>query len=227
MHGFLRVPLLIALLVISASAPAQQANGGHAGRERILTFASDILVRADAVLEVTETIRVMARGVEIRHGIYRDVLTRDGRRETSVNVLEVTRDGRRVTWRTEPIPDGVRVWIGDPDSLLTRGVHTYRIRYLSTRGFRRYPSHDGIYWDVTGDGWRLAIDRAQVRIRLPTQARFGVRMVYTLGDVSRAHAARLTVERAGDIGFRTTRRLDPGEGFTVSVDWPKGVLAAD
>ena len=222
MHGFLRVQLLIALFLISASAPAQRTG---TGQERILSYVSDIQVQADAVLDVTETIRVVARGIEIRHGIYRDVSTRDGRRQTSFSVLDVTRDGRRESWRTEPIPNGVRLWIGDPGTLLRPGVHTYIIRYRSTWGFRRYPTHDSLYWDVTGESWPFAIDRAQVRIRLPTPARFGVRMVYTLGDVSRAHAARLTVERLGDIGFQTTRRLGPREGFTVSVDWPKGVLA--
>jgi hypothetical protein len=43
--------------------------------ERILSYRSDIAVRADGVLDVTETIRVNAEGAEIRHGIYRDFPT--------------------------------------------------------------------------------------------------------------------------------------------------------
>ena len=40
--------------------------------ERILDFHSDIVVEADAGMRVTETIRVRAEGLQIRHGIYRD-----------------------------------------------------------------------------------------------------------------------------------------------------------
>ncbi len=40
--------------------------------ERILSFHSDILVRADGWIEVTETIRVRAERNRIRFGIYRD-----------------------------------------------------------------------------------------------------------------------------------------------------------
>ena len=46
------------------------------GDERILSYHSDILVKQDGWIEVTETIRVRAEGVQIRRGIYRDYPTR-------------------------------------------------------------------------------------------------------------------------------------------------------
>jgi hypothetical protein len=55
------------ILALLSAAPARA--------ERILSYDSDIAVRADGVLDVTETIRAQAEGVDIRHGIYRDFPT--------------------------------------------------------------------------------------------------------------------------------------------------------
>ena len=46
-----------------------------AADERILSFHSDIVVRQDGRLQVTETIRVRAEGDRIHRGIYRDFPT--------------------------------------------------------------------------------------------------------------------------------------------------------
>ena len=44
--------------------------------ERILSYDSDIDIRADGSLDVTERITVRAEGQQIRRGIYRDFPTR-------------------------------------------------------------------------------------------------------------------------------------------------------
>ena len=56
--------LLLAMLPLAAFA-----------EERILLFHSDIVVKQDGWIEVTETIRVRAEGDRIRRGIYRDLPT--------------------------------------------------------------------------------------------------------------------------------------------------------
>ena len=58
--------LLACLLLTPAFAAAD---------ERILSFDSNIVVRQDGSIEVTETIRVRAEGKQIRRGIYRDFPT--------------------------------------------------------------------------------------------------------------------------------------------------------
>ena len=55
-----------ALLLIAAGAKAD---------ERILDFHDDVMIAADGVMTVTETIRVRAAGEQIHHGIYRDFPT--------------------------------------------------------------------------------------------------------------------------------------------------------
>lgn len=221
---------LLVLLCLSPAVPAQPPVAPTNGGERILLFASDIQIRPDGSLEVAETIRIAARGERIRHGIYRDFPTRSfsngGPREFRFEVAGVTRDGRPEPWRTEPVENGVRVMIGDGSARLASGTYTYRIRYRTTGRVGSFPDYDELYWNVTGNGWVFAIERAQVRIRLPARVRFGDRAVYTGATGSREADARATAERPGDISFATTRRLEPGEGLTVAVAWPKGVVGA-
>jgi hypothetical protein len=80
----------VLLLAIGAVAVAD---------ERILDWQSDIRVRPDSTLEVTETLRVRAEGQQIRRGLLRDFPTRyvDRRGQrvvTGFEVITVLRDGR-------------------------------------------------------------------------------------------------------------------------------------
>jgi hypothetical protein len=66
--------------------------------ERITNFVSDIVVHPNSSMTVTETIRVVAEGDIIRHGIYRDFPTRyrDEKGNNVVvdfKVVSVARDG--------------------------------------------------------------------------------------------------------------------------------------
>lgn len=217
---------LLVLLTFPLSAPAQPGNA--AGDERILSFTSDIEVRRDASLDVTDTIRIAARGDQFRHGIYRDFPTRNRRAgrivEVGFEVAGVTRDGRPEPWRTESLEGGVRIRIGDAGVSLAPGMHTYRIRYRTTRQIGFLADRDELYWNVTGNGWPFAIDRAEVRVRLPARARFGNRAFYTGATGSTESDARVTAERPGEISIATTRGLGPEEGLTIAVAWPKGIV---
>jgi predicted membrane protein DUF2207 len=228
MANLLRHLALFVLLCMAAPAPAQRARESAAGDERILSFSSDIQVRRDASLDVTETIRIEARGERFRHGLYRAFPTRHRRGdrmvETGFEVASVTRDGRPEPWRTEAVEGGVRVWIGDPNGLLANGPHSYRLRYRTTRQLGFFADYDELYWNVTGNDWPFTIDSAEARVRLPSPARFGSRAVFTGPTGSRAANAATVAERPGDIRFRTTSPLRPGEGFTVAVAWPKRVV---
>jgi hypothetical protein len=228
MANLLRHLALLLLLCMAASAPAQRARESGAGGERILSFSSDIQVRRDSTLDVTETIRIEAQGDRFRHGLYRDFPTRYRRGNGTVavgfTVAGVTRDGRPERWRTEPLRNGIRIVIGNANAVLAPGTHSYSIRYRTTRQLGFFADYDELYWNVTGNGWPFAIDAAEARIRLPSPARFGSRAVFTGPAGSRAANAAVVAERPGDIRFRTTLPLGPGEGFTVALAWPKGVV---
>jgi hypothetical protein len=204
---------------------------GDAAGERILSYVSEIDVAADGTLNVSETITVNALGREIRRGIYRDFPTiyrRDNRRvRVGFEVQSVERDGRPEPYAIESIRDGKRIRIGEADTFIPQGRHTYVIRYATTRQIGFFDGFDELNWNVTGNAWVFPIERAEVRIRLPQAVPWGQRTVYTGPQGERdQHDGEVGSERPGEIAFRTTRGLGPAEGFTVAVAFPKGVVAA-
>jgi uncharacterized membrane protein YgcG len=205
---------------------------GPAVGERIISYRSDVDVGADGTLTVAETIQVNAEGDDIRHGIFRDFPTsyqRAGARRVRVgfNVQSVQMDGQPAHYRTEHITNGTRVKIGDADTDLERGQHTYVIRYTTTRQLGFFDGYDELYWNVTGNFWRFPIDSAEVRIRLPQAVPFGPeRAFYTGAQGDTRHDAAVVSERPGEIVIRTTARLGREEGLTVAVRWQKGIVTA-
>jgi uncharacterized membrane protein YgcG len=197
--------------------------------ERILLFSSDISVQPDASLIVTETIRVRAEGINILHGIFRDYPTRYSTwglgKVVGFEVQDVRRDGAPEPWVLESLFNGNRVRIGSVDVDLPPGEHVYLIRYRTTRQIGFFDDHDELYWNVTGNGWAFPIDRAVVRIALPKPAAWGPHWLYTGAQGSKEQRASVMDSAPGVIRFQTDAALPSYEGFTVSVEWPKDVVA--
>ncbi|MDQ3245394.1 MAG: DUF2207 domain-containing protein [Pseudomonadota bacterium] len=214
--------VIAALLALLLTSPAL-------AEERILSFVSDVQIRPDATLDVTETIAVRAENVRINRGIYRDFPTRyRGRNGSQVRVgftlQDVTRNGALEPAAIEPISNGVRIRIGSPERMLDQGEHRYVIRYRTTRQIGRFGDYDELYWNATGNGWAFPIDLAEVRLRLPKQMPFGQRAFYTGAQDEAGQAAEVVEDQPGEIRFRTTAPLDPHEGLTVAAAFPKGVV---
>ncbi|MEP6784924.1 MAG: DUF2207 domain-containing protein [Sphingomonadales bacterium] len=227
--------LLALLLLMPAVTQAQdQARMAEAvtlsrGEERILDFVSDVTIGRDGMLDVTETIRLVSLNQSINRGIQRDFPTSYNNglgQRTSVGfeVVSVQRDGHDEPWERITISNGVRVRIGQADVLLPIGVHTYVIRYRSSRQIHYGEKSDELYWNATGTGWTFPIDVAEARITLPGAAKFGARAVYTGEQGATDHNAEVVEERPGFIAFRTTAPLGREQGLTVAASFPKGVL---
>ncbi len=200
-------------------------------QEAIRHFDARIGIGADRTLDVTETIRVRAGGDQIRHGIYRDFPTLytswRGRRIAPFNVVAVTRDGVDEPWRIESRENGVRVYIGDPDKDVPVGEHEYVLRYRTDWQLGFFPDHDELYWNVTGNGWHFPILAATAEVTLPAPLPADDLKVdaYTgpAGAQGRQWVSR--IENGGVARFASTNALQPGEGLTIVVSWPKGLVA--
>jgi uncharacterized membrane protein YgcG len=216
--------LAAAWLAIAAPALAQDEDADHF--ERVTEYKSDIVVAADGTLSVHETITVNARGSDIRHGIFRDfpTLYPDGV-HVRFDVSRVTRDGHDEAYAIGGLDNGRRVRIGDANAVLAYGLHTYTIDYTTDRQIAFFPNYDELYWNVTGNGWRLRIDAAEATVHLPAGARILQHAFYTGPQGSKAQNA--VAERIDDstIRFRTTEILGREEGFTIGVGFAKGAVA--
>ena len=214
---------LFALLVCAGAASAQ---------ERILDYHSDIAIAADGSLDVTEHIRVVAEGDRIRHGIYRDFPTdyRDrqhNRYLVGFEVLGATLDDATTDWHSEHRSNGVRVYLGDKDTVIPSGEHIFTLHYRVTRELGFFADHDELFWNVNGTGWDFDIAKASASVRLPVSVPAAQLKAsgYTGTQGSTQQALTATV-RAGGADYATTRALGPGENLSIVLDFPKGVVAA-
>jgi uncharacterized membrane protein YgcG len=210
------------LLLIAASLPA-------VADERITLFSSDVTVNADSSLTVRETIDVNAEGDVIKRGIFRDIPTTysDGqgtRFRVGLEVESVTRDGRDEPYSVLDISNGKRIRIGNPDVFVSVGPHRYVITYRTTRQIAFLKEYDELYWNVTGNDWQFPIDRAIATVHLPDGTRILQSAAYTGPQGAQGTDFRVITEAPGLYEAETTRTLAPGEGFTIAVGFPKGIL---
>ena len=144
----------LAALLVSGAADAE---------ERILSYVSDVAVREDSSLDVTETITVRAENVAINHGIYRDFPTRYRDRlgqkvRVDFDVQSVERDGAPEKYALESVGNGVRIRIGDANVNLPYGEHSYTIRYRTTRQLGFFEGFDEAELFLSGKPLRTLLD---------------------------------------------------------------------
>lgn len=191
---------------------------------RLDAFHADVDVRADGVVDVTETLNVDF--LTERHGIYRYIPTRgkdtDGKAySVTIDAVSVTRDGQ---------PDGIDasrqgdnlVWrIGDPDVTYT-GTHEYVIRYSVDGAIRRFTDFDELYWNVTGEGWDTPLPIVTATVTLPegVQATQGACYTGTYGSTA---SDCVKNDQAGRLLFFAA--ANSGDPMTVAVGFPKGAVA--
>jgi uncharacterized membrane protein YgcG len=199
--------------------------------ERILSFDSQIEVRSNADLMVTETIVVRAEGQQIKHGIYRDFpqLYRGQwglKRRTAFEVLSLTRDGRPEPSHQEKKDNGQRVYFGAAHVDLSPGNYTYQLTYRTDRQVGFFKDFDELYWNVTGNGWEFPIERASAIVRLPPDCPVRSAEAYTGPQGAKGRDYSVTQTTPGRATFVATRALAPKEGMTIVIGFPKGQVTS-
>ncbi|MFO0994131.1 MAG: DUF2207 domain-containing protein [Hyphomicrobiales bacterium] len=210
------------LLLFAANLPA-------VADERITQFSSEVTVNPDSSLTVREIIDVNAEGDVIKRGIFRDIPTtydngHGTRFRVRLDVESVTRDGTDEPYTVLDISNGKRIRIGNPDVLVSLGPHRYVITYKTTRQIAFLDNYDELYWNVTGNDWVFPIDKAIAKVNLPSGTRILQSAAYTGPQGAQGKDFRVIAEGPGLYEAETTRTLSPGEGFTIAVGFPKGIL---
>jgi len=197
--------------------------------ERILSYDSFIKINPAGDMTVTETIKVVCEGNQIKHGIYRDFPTsyKDKYNNTVRVVFEiqtVLKDGKPEPWWTKGIVNGVRVYVGSKNVTLEPGEYTYALTYRTDRQLGFFEKHDELYWNVTGNAWEFPIEKANATVELPPGADVLSTEGYTglYGEKGTNFTAGR--DNSGRAVFSTTRPLEPNEGLTIVAMWPKGFV---
>ncbi len=213
---------VLVLAIVSTHAIAQ---------ERILSDDIQARLLADGRLDVIERIHVRAEGRQIRHGITREIPTRytdpRGKRVViGVEIIELQRDGRTEPWQRISRADRVRVQFGDDHYLAAPSEPVYTLRYRLTRQVAFLASHDQLFWPAIGPDHALPIERASVRVTLPAAVPLD-RMqaeAFTAADGAAGRGYQVALSASGNATWALTRPLPPGQGLTVGLSFPTGLV---
>ncbi|MCW9097653.1 MAG: DUF2207 domain-containing protein, partial [Ignavibacteriaceae bacterium] len=199
--------------------------------ERIISFDSDITLNEDASMMVVENIKVYANRNKIKRGIYRDFPTKynddyGNNINIKFDVLEVLRDGNPESFHTEKLRNGIRVYFGRSDYFLPTGEYTYTIKYQTDRQIGYFDKYDELYWNVTGNGWDFLIEKATATVNLPESvSRDDLKLSgYTGFSGFKGNDYKAEILNSKKIIFRSISMLNPKEGLTIVVQFPKGLV---
>ena len=231
----------------AAAQPPRSANPGErrAGMQldRILSFTSDVTLRANATLQVREEFVAHSAGDGFRYGMVRDLpidsearwdqrLVGPYAKDTGIRVqiLEVTEDGAPVSYEQGSDAAYEQLRIGEPFEPLAPGDHRFVVRYEADGVTQFLSDHDQLYWNAVGHYWRLPVDEAVVRLHLPPELPASV----VAADAYAGHrgatpdrgAVTPVERRALPDGFEfRAANLAASQSPSVWFTWPKGFLA--
>lgn len=216
------LPILV-ILALWLCAPQAMAQ------ERILSYTSLIRVQPDASLLVTETIQVKAESRFIKRGIYRTFPTiyesRTGRVRVGFKVRSVMKNGKQEPYHIKNETNKIKLYLGSKNVFLKPGVYTYQITYWTDRQLGFFPDYDELYWNVTGNDWRFTIEKAKAIVQLPQGAKVLQQAAYTGLKDAKGKNFTYALDSQGRPTWTTTAPLPRGHGLTISVAWPKGLVA--
>ncbi len=167
--------VVLALGLLALAAPAAHA----ASEDAIDSYAIVYDLQKDGVLSVQETIDWRFGDSSGRHGIKRDLVTREKYDDTSDAVYGVSNikvsspDGVPTQYSTDTSETDkgrntfLEIKIGDPNKTISAATATYVISYDVTGAMRTSPGYDELFWDAPGFGFDAAISDLSVQATVP------------------------------------------------------------
>lgn len=187
-------------------------------------FKSDIAIQESGDVRIVETIEVNFGNLS-KHGIFRDIpyiYQRDNEKTyTEITVEDILQNDTKAKYETSRNDGYIRLKIGDPDKTIS-GRNFYTITYTAKGILRSFADHDELYWNVTGNGWPVAITRAEATVTLP---KAGITKITCFEGYEGSQAAcQYTQESPQLARFETIQPLGEAQGLTIVVGYTKGIV---
>ncbi len=186
-----------------------------------------IVLDPSGTLRVTEDLTVTF--YTSHHGIEREIPVsyrdpRGGNVTIDLDIDRIALDNGPVPYSARRVGRELRLRIGDPDRTIT-GTYTYTIAYTVGRAIVFHDDYLQLYWNVTGNDWRIPIRHATATVALPeTIDRASLSTTSYAGYVgSTTRGGPATLSETGELLFAADR-LSPGEGLTIDVSIPRDQL---
>jgi hypothetical protein len=217
----LSIAILLGLFSISGTAYAQLTS-----EEAVKAYTTTVHVNLDNSANVTETI-LYQTGNQARHGIYRDIYpySSTGKAMSLSNISVTDQSGVAQQFVQQSGPGNtIRLKIGDPNVTFS-GEKVYNISYRASYATAQLAGVDEIYWNATGNSWIIPIYEASATVILPPLVS-AIQQACYYGPKGSASSCIFdaTSSATGLYVFSSPKRLNPGEGLTVAVGFPKGIV---
>lgn len=190
---------------------------------RVGDFRAQLEVRPPSSLRVTDTLVVDFASAH--HGIYREIkvaerLPSGERTAIRVSIDSLSLDGAPVPYTIDRSGEIITLKIGDADRTVI-GRHTYQISYDVERAFIFSEDSVQLYWNVTGNDWRIPIDHASAVVIVPEAVDPATVLTTSYAPLdSFITGDEAVVDGQGRLVFEASS-LSPGEGLTIDVLLPR------
>jgi len=224
---------LVALFAAISGVPT-----AYAAAEQVTHYDVVVHVNTDASVDVDEDINYDF-GDANKHGIYRDVpviyKTKSGAnmRLDLQNISVVDGAGQPYQFTTSSNGNDRRIKIGNPNVLIT-GSHLYVLHYSVPHAVGFFDGFDEIYWNAVGTGWTVPIYNATARVVLPKSFAFAdvksscYAGAYSFDTPCSTMQPMIQQDEnkapVVDTVVFTQGSLQPAQGLTVAVGFPKGII---
>jgi uncharacterized membrane protein YgcG len=202
--------------------------------EKIDNFDATIKINQDATINIVERISYDFGDAQ-KHGIFRDIQVkynaRGGNYNLRISNISVKDEfGAAYNFTTSSQGNDIQIKIGDADKLVT-GKKTYIVSYRIRRAINYFDTWDELYWNVTGNGWPVAMEKVSARVILPQEIKtedlkydcfsgaYGSGANCTEKNVNISGVSNLSSEI-----FFSNSALSSSQNLTVVVGVSKGII---
>lgn len=226
-----RTLLLVLMLLAGAALPSRLLAAPLSRSLTLERFEADIHVQRDGGILVKEVLQVRFEGSW--NGVYRAISlghtnARGKRERLRLSVRQVTDgSGNPLRYETERASGQhkLKIWVPDAENVTRTVVVEYRVENALRFFEQEQPEGllDELYWQVTGTEWEMPIRSASARVYLPEGVTAQQAAAY-VGSASSTEQPRDLQIEGEMVHVSAGRTLNPGEGLTVAVGWPAGVV---
>lgn len=199
----------------------------------IQNFESEIEVRENSTLLITEKITADCGNAPDKHGIFRvlpiQLKTPQKTIQMPVKLISITDFfGKNIPYsEIENSNDKTVTWkIGDKDKTVT-GVNEYKIVYEVGNVINFDNSQwDELYWNLNGNFWDLETDQFSAKIIFPTGiSEKNAKVENYTGDLGEKNKNTVHEWTSENVLFVISpKSLKKNEGITLSVTFPKNII---
>lgn len=186
--------------------------------EQIDSFDSQIIINQDTSLTIRE--KIVYQTTLEKHGIYRYLpidYNRDGLKyRMKIDHLSVKDEQNHdVPYQSSYDSQFLTIKIGDPDATFT-GEKIYQIEYQVQKAVTAFADHDELYWDITGEGWRVPILKSSAQI-ISQFASIDKIDCFTGVFGGNDNLCQKQISKTSQANFSYNQEIGYGQNFTVVI----------